>query len=277
MCVAPPTTTDLQANLKEKTMHYQNLEKLKRLRLFGMARALEDLQNLADRGQLDFADQLALLIDREATDRANTALLSRLRQARLRQSACFENLNMKAARGLDKGMIRDLFTCRWIGEHRHLIITGKTGTGKSWLACALGNQAAREGYSVLYTRLSRLLDDLAVARLGNGVGRLMRQVSKVSVLILDDWAMIDLTVAQRRDLMDVIDDRHDRGSIILTSQLPVDRWHATIGDPTYADAILDRIVHNAIRLPLKGGSLRKPDLDGGDSAGGADAVVDTAK
>jgi DNA replication protein DnaC len=253
-------------------MHYQNLEKLKRLRLLGMARALEELQNLTDRGQLDFADQLALLIDREATDRANTALLSRLRQARLRQTACFENLNMKATRGLDKGMIRDLFTCRWIGEHRHLIITGKTGTGKSWLACALGNQAAREGHSVLYTRLSRLLDDLAVARLGNGVGRLMRQVSKVSLLILDDWAMIDLTVAQRRDLMDIIDDRHDRGSIILTSQLPVDRWHATIGDPTYADAILDRIVHNAIRLPLKGGSLRKLDLDGDDSAGDAEEI-----
>jgi tetratricopeptide (TPR) repeat protein len=139
-------------------MHYQNLEKLKRLKLFGMGRALEELQRLADRGQLDFADQLALLIDREASDRANTALLSRLRQARLRQTACFENLNMKAARGLDKGMIRDLLTCRWIGEHRHLIVTGKTGTGKSWIACALGNQAAREGYSVLYTRLSRLLD-----------------------------------------------------------------------------------------------------------------------
>jgi len=238
-------------------MHYQNLEKLKRLKLFGMARALEDLQRLADRGQLDFADQLALPIDREATDRANTALLSRLRQARLRQTACFENLNMKAARGLDKGMIRDLFTCRWIGEHRHLILTGKTGTGKSWIACALGNQAAREGYSVLYTRLSRLLDDLAVARLGNGVGRLMRQVTRVGVLILDDWAMIDLTAAQRRDLMEIVDDRHDRGSIILASQLPVDRWHATIGDPTYADAILDRLVHNAHRIDLAGDSLRR--------------------
>ena len=136
-------------------MHHQNLEKLKRLRLFGMARALEDLQNLADRGQLDFADQLAMMIDREAADRANAAMQTRLKQARLRQAACFENLDMKPARGLDKSTIRDLFTCRWIGEHRHLIVTGKTGTGKSWLSCALGNQAAREGYSVLYTRLSR--------------------------------------------------------------------------------------------------------------------------
>ncbi len=175
-------------------MHYQNLEKLKRLRLFGMARALEDLQNLPDRGQLDFANQLALLIDREAADRANTALLARLRHARLRQAACFENLDMKVARGLDKSMIRDLFTCRWIGERRHLIVTGKTGTGKSWISCALGNQAAREGYSVLYTRLSRLLDDLAVARLGNGVGRLMRRDQ-----------------GQRPNLGRLGDDRPDRG------------------------------------------------------------------
>ncbi len=126
-------------------MHHQNLEKLKRLRLFGMARALEDLQNLADRGQLDFADQLAMMIDREAEDRANAAMQTRLKQARLRQAACFENLDMKPARGLDKSTIRDLFTCRWIGEHRHLIVTGKTGTGKSWLSCALGNQAPPRG------------------------------------------------------------------------------------------------------------------------------------
>ena len=249
-------------------MFHQNLEKLKRLRLSGMARALEDLQNLADRNQLDFDEQLALLIDREASDRANAALQSRLRQARLRQAACFENLNMKPARGLDKSMIRDLFTCRWISEHRHLILTGKTGTGKSWLACALGNQAAREGHSVLYTRLSRLLDDIAVARLNRGAGRLMRQTARVGLLILDDWAMIDLTADQRRDLMEIIDDRHDRGSIILASQLPIDRWHATIGDPTYADAILDRLVHNAIRLPLKGKSLR----DQTDGEGGAETV-----
>ena len=145
-------------------MHRQNLEKLKRLRLFGMARALEDLENLADRGQLDFSGQLAMLIGREAAGRANAAMQIRLKQARLRQAACFENLGMKAARGLDKSMIRDLFTCRWTGGRRHLSVTGKTGTGKSWLSCALGDQAAREGRSVLYTRLSRLLDDFAAAR-----------------------------------------------------------------------------------------------------------------
>ncbi len=181
----------------------------------------------------------------------------RLKRARLRQAACFENLDLKASRGLDKGLIRDLFTCRWIGEHRHLILTGATGTGKTWIACALGNQAAREGYSVLYTRLSRLLDDIATARLGSGAGALMRRIAKVDLLVLDDWAMNELTAAQRRDLMEVVDDRHDRGSIILAPQVPLGSWHRVIGDSTYADAILDRIVHAAYRIELQGDSLRK--------------------
>jgi DNA replication protein DnaC len=238
-------------------MHHPNLEKLKALKLFGMARALEDLNGLHDRGRLDFADQLALLIDREAADRANIALATRLKRAQLRQAACFENIDLKAARGLDKGLIRDLFTCRWISDHRHLIITGATGTGKTWISCALGNQAAREGFGVLYARLSRLLDDLATARLAGADGRLMRRLAKVDLLILDDWAMTDLTAQQRRDVMEIVDDRYDRRSIILATQVPVERWHDMIGDPTYADAILDRIVHNATRLELQGESLRK--------------------
>ena len=238
-------------------MHHPNLEKLNALKLFGMARALEDLHGLHDRGRLDFADQLALLIDREAADRANIALATRLKRAQLRQAACFENIDLKAARGLDKGLIRDLFTCRWISDHRHLIITGATGTGKTWISCALGNQAAREGFSVLYARLSRLLDDLATARLAAADGRLMRRLAKVDLLILDDWAMTDLTAQQRRDVMDIVDDRYDRRSIILATQVPVERWHDMIGDPTYADAILDRIVHNATRVELQGESLRK--------------------
>jgi DNA replication protein DnaC len=239
-------------------MHHANLEKLRSLRLFGMARALQELTGLDDRGQLDFEDQLALLIEREAADRTNAALEMRLKRAHLRQAACLENLDLKATRGLDKGLIRDLFTCRWIAEHRHVILTGATGTGKTWIACALGNQAAREGFSVLYTRLSRLLDDIATARLGSGVGALMRRIAKVDLLILDDWAMSELTAAQRRDLMEIVDDRHDRGSIILASQIPLTGWHRAIGDSTYADAILDRIVHAAYRVELQGDSLRKP-------------------
>lgn len=169
-------------------------------------------------------------------------------------------------------MIRDLFTCRWIKERRHAAITGATGAGKSWLACALGNQAAREGYSVLYVRLSRLLDDLATARLDGKANQLMRKIVKVGLLIIDDFAMFDLTAAQRRDLMEIIDDRHDRASIILASQLPIDRWHGMIGDPTYADAIMDRIIHNAIRIPLKGKTMRAPDTDGEAGPANANAM-----
>ena len=239
-------------------MHHANLEKLKSLRLFGMARALQELVGLDDRGQLDFDDQLALLIERETADRANTALEMRLKRARLRQAACFENLDLKASRGLDKGLIRDLFTCRWISQHRPVILTGVTGTGKTWIACALGNQAAREGFSVLYTRLSRLLDDIATARLGSGAGALMRRIAKVDLLLVDDWMMSELSAIQRRDLMEIVDDRHDRGSIILATQIPLSSWHGAIGDATYADAILDRIVHAAYRVELQGDSLRKP-------------------
>ena len=143
----------------------------------------------------------------------------RLKRARLRQAACFENLDLKASRGLDKGLIRDLFTCRWISQHRHVILTGATGTGKTWIACALGNQAAREGFSVLYTRLSRLLDGIAT-RVWLGAGALMRRIAKVDLLVVDDWMMSELIATQRRDLMEIVDDRHDRGSIILASKSP---------------------------------------------------------
>jgi DNA replication protein DnaC len=246
-------------------MHHANLEKLKSLRLFGMARALQELVGLDDRGQFDFDDQLALLIERETADRANTALEMRLKRARLRQAACFENLDLKAS--LDKGLIRDLFTGRWISQHRHVILTGATGTGKTWIACALGNQAAREGFSVLYTRLSRLLDDIATARLGSGAGALMRRIAKVDLLLVDDWMMSELSATQRRDLMEIVDDRH--GSIILASQIPLSSWHGAIGDATYADAILDRIVHAAYRVELQGDSLRKPSRGVTASSGSA--------
>jgi DNA replication protein DnaC len=238
-------------------MHHANLEKLKRL--FGMVRALQELTGLD--GRLDFDDQLALLIERETADRA--ALEMRLKRAHLRQ--CFENLDLKAS--LDKGLIRDLFTCRWISGHRHVILTGATGTGKSWIACALGNQAAREGFSVLYTRLSRLLDDIATARLGSGAGALMRRLAKVDLLLIDDWMMSELSATQRRDLMEIVDDRH--GSIILATQIPLSSWHRAIGDATYADAILDRIVHAAYRVELQGDSLRKPSRGVTASSGSA--------
>jgi DNA replication protein DnaC len=148
-----------------------------------------------------------------------------------------------------------------------VILTGATGTGKTWIACALGNQAAREGFSVLYTRLSRLLDDIATARLGSGA--LMRRLARVDLLILDDWMMSELSATQRRDLMEIVDDRHDRGSIILATQIPLTSWHRAIGDSTYAEAILDRIVHAAYRIELQGDSLRKPARGGIAPSGSA--------
>ena len=238
-------------------MHHQNLERLKALRLFGMARALEELSRTEGRSTLPFDDQLALLIDREGSDRANLALSHRLRRAHLRQNACLENLDLRTPRGLDRSLVRDLASCRWVREHRPILIAGPTGIGKTWIACALGNQAAREGYSVLYARLSRVLDDLAVARVEGTVSRVLRKLAKVAVLIVDDFAMMELTASQRRDLMEVVDDRHERGATIIATQVPVDRLHSLIGDPTYADAILDRLVHQAYRIELQGESLRK--------------------
>ena len=148
-------------------------------------------------------------------------------------------------------------------------VAASTGTGKTWIACALGNQAAREGFSVLYTRLSRLLDDIATARLGSGAGALMRRIAKVDLLLVDDWMMSELSATQRRDLMEIVDDRHDRGSIILATQIPLSSWHGAIGDATYADAILDRIVHAAYRVELQGDSLRKPNRGVTASSGSA--------
>lgn len=238
-------------------MRHPNIDRLRQMRLYGMAKALEELDRQPDAAGLSFDDRLALLIEREAEERANTALAGRLRRAKFRQQACLENLDRNPARGLDRTVVRDLASCRWIRDHRPVVVVGATGTGKTWLVCALGHQAAREGYSVQYTRLTRLLDGLATARVEGKLARELRRLARLDLLIIDDWGMTELTAAQRLDLMEVIDDRHDRRATLLASQIPVDRWHAVIGDQTYADAILDRLVHNAHRLELTGESMRK--------------------
>jgi len=213
-------------------MRHVNQERVRQLRLYGMARGLDDLERLAERGQMAFDEQLGLLIEREAAERANTALASRLKRARLRQSACLEDLDLRTPRGLDRGLVRELASCRWVREHRPVLITGPTGIGKTWLACALGNQAAREGHGVLYTRLTRLLDELATARLDGSQARLLRRLARLDLLIVDDWAMTELSAAQRLDLMEVIDDRHDRAATLLATQVPVTSWHRLIGEPS---------------------------------------------
>jgi DNA replication protein DnaC len=238
-------------------MIHPTLETLHALRLKPMADAFK--AQLADptMAALSFEERFALLVETQHAAMRDEALQGRLRRAGMRQTACLENLDLRTPRGIDRATIQTLATGTWISQHLNVLITGPAGAGKSWIACALGNQAARDGVTVLYKRLSRLLDDLATARLAGRQARALTTLARVKLLILDDWAMIKLTADQRRDLMEVIDDRHGHASTIIATQIPVDRWHDMIDDPTYADAILDRLVNNAYRIALRGDSMRR--------------------
>jgi DNA replication protein DnaC len=199
-----------------------------------------------------------LLLDHEATSRENKRLGRRLTQARLRQSAVIEDTDFRTARGLDRALFLQLANCDWIRQSQQLIICGPIGTGKSWLACALGHKACREGVSVLYRRAPRLFADLATARGEGRLARTLTTLERTRLLILDDWGPESLTAEQRRDLLEIVDDRNEKGSLLVTRQIPVNRWHELVGDPTLGDAILDRVVHRAHRINLKGPSLRAP-------------------
>lgn len=236
---------------------HPTLEKLQTLRLPGMLKALEEQQRMPDISSLGFEERLGLLIDRELTERENRRLATRLKKAKLRHSCCLEDLDFKASRGLDKPLILNLAGCTWIARGLNLLICGPTGVGKSYLACALGHKACLEDYTVLYLRLPRLFEELRLARADGRYGKLMLGYAKTDLLILDDWGLTPMTDPQRRDLLEILEDRYGKRSTIVTSQLPVTAWHEAIGDPTLADAILDRLVHNAHKIELKGDSLRK--------------------
>lgn len=236
---------------------HPTLDRLIALGLTGMAKAFDDQRRLPDVASLPFEDRLAIMIDREVVERQNKSLATRLKFAGLRHAAVAEDIDLTTPRGLDRTLVTSLVAGDWIERKLNLLIIGPTGVGKSWIACALGHKACRDDRSVLYHRLPRLLEALALARGDGRYGRLLTRLARVQLLILDDWGLAPMTGDQRRDLLEIVDDRHGRASTIVTSQVPVERWHDVIGDPTLADAILDRLIHNAHRLVLKGESMRK--------------------
>ena len=234
------------------------LDRLRALRLGAMADAYRtQLQDPAI-GALGFDERVGLLVDAEHLSRDNRKLARRLKEAKLRVAqACLEDLDYAPRRELDRTLVRQLATGRWIAEHRNVLITGATGVGKTYLACALGQHACRQGYRTLYRRLPRFFQELALARADGSYTTLLARLARVDVLILDDWGLAAVTDIQRQDLLEVMEDRDATRSTIITSQLPRDQWHTYLGDPTVADAVLDRLVHNAFPITLKGPSRRK--------------------
>jgi DNA replication protein DnaC len=245
-------------------LNQHTLEKLHALRLTGMARAFEQQRAQPAHEELPFEERFALLLDQEILYRDNRRLSRLLGAAKLRVNACVEDIDYRHPRGIDKAFLRTLATAQWVQRRHNLCLTGPTGSGKTWLACALGQQACRQGLSTRYVRLPRLLESLQVAHGDGSYPRLMNQLAKTDLLILDDWGIQKLLAPARNDLMELIEDRHGLKATLIASQLPIEHWHEYIGEATLADAILDRLLHNAHRLPLKGESMRKtqPNLDG---------------
>jgi len=202
-------------------------------------------------------DRFGLMVDREITERANRRLQTRLKKARLRQQASFEDIDFRTPRGLDKKLMLSLASCDWIRKANNILITGATGTGKSYIACALAHKACLEGYTARYLRLPRLMEAITIAKADGSYGKFMLDLARTDLIVLDDWGLATMNKAQRHDLLEILEDRHGLKSTLITSQLPVEAWHEYIGDPTLADAILDRLVHCAYKINLKGESMRK--------------------
>jgi len=239
---------------------HPTLEKLTTLRFTGMAAALDEQMQMNSLVDLDFEERLGILLDREMAVRQTRRMNTRLRKARLRQDGCIEDIDFRHPRGLDKSLVMRLAGCEWVKEHNNLIITGPTGVGKTYLACAFAQKACREGYSThstLYLRMTKLFEDLALAKGDGRYLKLLASFAKADLLVLDDYGLEQLGRDQRHDLLEILEDRHGLKSTLVTSQLPIDHWHEQIGDPTLADAILDRLVHSAHKIKLNGDSMRK--------------------
>lgn len=238
-------------------LNEQTFEKLYALQLTGMAEALKDQMGRADMDGLAFEERFALLVDAQHLFRENKRMKRLLENAKLKLAASMEDIDYRSPRGLDKSVMLSLGSCDWVKKHRNVIIVGPTGSGKTYLSCALAHKACREGMTAFYLRTPKLYYTLAMARADGSYARVLAKLARTSVLILDDLGMAALTDSERGDLLEVIEDRHGSASTIITSQLPVEHWHEVIGDPTIADALLDRLVHNAHKINLKGESMRK--------------------
>jgi DNA replication protein DnaC len=237
------------------------LQKLRALRLPAFAKAFTEQQQAPSLQSLSFDERLGLLVDAEVLSRQNKRLQRNLREAKLKVSqACLEDVDGHAARGLDKAQLRELATCRWVQDHRNILITGPTGVGKTYLACAFAQQLCRSGGRAAYRRARRLSDELMLARADGSYSQLLARFAKTDLLVIDDWGLAPLSTQDRQDLLEILDDRHGLKSTIVTSQLPVSSWHDFLGEPTLADSILDRLLHNAHRLVLSGPSRRKPPI-----------------
>jgi DNA replication protein DnaC len=234
------------------------IDKLKTLHLYTMANAWAAQRSDTSSQELDFDTRLSMIVDAELLARDNKRISRLLREAKLRiPGACIEDIDFAPKRELDRALIKQLATGRWIADKKNVLVTGMTGVGKTYIGCALAQQACRQGMRALYRRVPRLFDELALAHADGTYSRLLARLAKIDVLVLDDWAIAPLTDAQRRDVLEIVEDRHGLRSTVITSQIDVGKWHDYVGDPTIADAILDRVVHNAYRLGPKGPSRRK--------------------
>jgi len=236
---------------------HPTLEKLTTMRFTGMATALDEQMQMDGLENMGFEERLGILLDREQAVRETRRMKTRLRSAKLRQDGCVEDIDFRHPRGLDKSLVVRLADCQWIKAHNNLIITGPTGVGKSYLACAFAQKACREGFSALYFRTTKLFEDLSLAKGDGRYLKLLTSYARTDLLVLDDYGLLELNQEQRHDLLEILEDRHGLKSTLVTSQLPVEHWHEQIGDPTLADAILDRLVHSAHKIQLKGESMRK--------------------
>jgi DNA replication protein DnaC len=233
------------------------IEKLNSMKLTAMARAFADQMQCPDITQLTFEERFGLIVDYQMTDLENRRMQNRLKNAKLRLSASLEDLDFKQGRGLDRSTVMSLALNQWVKNHHNILVTGPTGAGKSYLACALAQKACRDGHTTLYQRVPRLLHDIVISRLDGRYNKIIAPIGKCEVLILDDLLISPLTRNEQRELLEIVEERYDRKATVITSQLPVKAWHNAMEDPTLADAILDRLVHNAYKLELKGESMRR--------------------